>query len=185
MCVKWSFFNNHVFHKISRQDQYQLHDPVLFFSSVSPPWGYRNSFVLWILRESTLTSHVTQMYWLCFQNVVLVLQVLLPFFKKDSLAVHRSEVSNTCIFKYVPVYYSLIIIIIFFCKAVNNCTWSHPAIKGDDRLGINVSTAKISSALKHGNPNSGNNTPERLSGVTLRPWSRSKPFTCQHCNYVY
>lgn len=112
-----------------------------YFSAAYLPHGVTEIALFCESCESTLTSYVTQMYWLCFQNVVLVLQVLLPFFKKDRLAVHRSEVSNTCIFKYVPVYYFLIII--FFCKAVHNCTWSHPAIKDDDRLGINVSTAKI------------------------------------------
>lgn len=67
-------------------------------------------------------------------------------------------------------------IILFFCKTVH-CLQLHMKPSSDDRLGINVSTAKNNnSALKHGNLNSGNNTPERLCGVTLRLRSWSQPF---------
>ncbi len=45
--------NNYVFHKISRQDKYQLQHKA-FFSNISPPWGYRNSFVNLVKKYSNI-----------------------------------------------------------------------------------------------------------------------------------
>ncbi len=87
--------NNYVFHKISRQDKYQLQHKA-FFSNISPPWGYRNSFVNIVKKYSNIArdSDVLIMLPKCCSCLV---GDVASSAKRNFFAVHGSEVCKTCI----------------------------------------------------------------------------------------